>query len=91
MFSLYQCRSHKLGKPHPGFLTEAATLASIPLPPAVYPIQDSLGHLIANGSLSDLQIEGVLFAAQKHQEILPNKQRAGFFLAGQSLCSSTLI
>jgi len=52
------------------------------LPPATYPLQASLPPaIIRNGLLSALQLEGVLFACQRHQQILHDGSRAGFFLA----------
>ena len=55
--------------------------ASIELPPATFPLQDSLApELISSGKLSSLQLEGVLYAAQRHQKMLHTGERAGFFL-----------
>ncbi|CAH3176312.1 unnamed protein product, partial [Porites lobata] len=36
--------------------------------------------LFTSGKLSDLQLEGVLYACQRHQMVLANGQRAGFFI-----------
>ncbi|EIE19331.1 hypothetical protein COCSUDRAFT_19644, partial [Coccomyxa subellipsoidea C-169] len=79
------------GIPHPGEVAEAASLRqdlcplcphlSIPLPSTSYPLFDSLREDIVNeGKLSQLQLEGVLYACTKHQELLPSGQRAGFFI-----------
>lgn len=63
-------------------MTEAGTLSGVRLPPATYPLQASLPpHIISNGLLSALQLEGALYAAQRHQQILHDGSRAGFFLA----------
>lgn len=52
------------------------------LPAATYPIRDSLPpSIVRDGVLSSLQLEGCLFACQRHQQIFPNGARAGFFLA----------
>lgn len=52
------------------------------LPQATYPLRDALPNsVVEEGKLSELQLEGVLYAAQRHLKILPNKTRAGFFLA----------
>ena len=40
-----------------------------------------LGKIINDGLLSRLQLEGVLYAGQRHQKILSNGKRAGFFIA----------
>jgi P-loop containing NTP hydrolase pore-1 len=39
------------------------------------------GKIINDGLLSRLQLEGVLYAGQRHQRTLPNGRRAGFFIA----------
>ncbi|XP_065178274.1 uncharacterized protein LOC135808951 [Sycon ciliatum] len=67
--------------PHPGKIVEAASLAAQPLPPATYPLCDSLPEeLIKSGRLSALQLEGILYACQRHQVLLPSGHRAGFFI-----------
>ncbi|WAR15470.1 SBNO-like protein [Mya arenaria] len=51
-------------------------------PPDVhYPLADSLpAEIIQGGKLSSLQLEGVIQACQRHQMLLPDGQRAGFFI-----------
>jgi hypothetical protein len=69
------------GIEHPGDIAEAASLASIPLPPATYPLVDAIGDdVVDGGKLSKLQLEGVTYACQKHCEILPDGCRAGFMI-----------
>ena len=47
------------------------------LPPADYPLWDSIGDNIVNrGLLSQLQLEGVMYASMKHLQWLPSGQRA---------------
>lgn len=47
--------------------------SSIPLPSTSYPLFDSLReNIITEGKLSQLQLEGVLYACAKHQELLPS-------------------
>lgn len=66
---------------HPGDIAEAASLASIDLPPAKYPLFDALGEdFVSSGKLSKLQLEGVLYACQKHCEFAPDGKRAGFMI-----------
>ncbi|XP_033119248.1 protein FORGETTER 1-like isoform X2 [Anneissia japonica] len=68
-------------KPHPGDIVEAASLADLPSPSPTYNLQDSLpSEIITSGKLSNLQLEGILYACQKHQTILPSGYRAGFFI-----------
>ena len=69
------------GKIHPGDIAEAASLASIELPAAKYPLFDALGaEFVETGKLSKLQLEGVMYACQKHCEFAPDGKRAGFMI-----------
>ncbi len=63
-------------KPHPGSIAESSLLANIPLPSIDYPV-DVFHKAIKDGSLSSLQLEGILSASQAHQHILPDGKRAG--------------
>ncbi|XP_065056159.1 uncharacterized protein LOC135684506 [Rhopilema esculentum] len=66
---------------HPGDIVEAGSLAAQRLPAVEYDITSSFPkEVIAEGKLSDLQLEGILYACQRHQKILPNGTRAGFFI-----------
>ena len=66
---------------HPGQIVEAGSLAAQSLPNATYDLLSSLPRsAIIEGKLSDLQLEGILFACQRHLKILPNGNRAGFFI-----------
>lgn len=65
--------------PHPGDISEPASLAAVPLPASTYPLCFP-PSIIASGKLSALQLEGVLHAATKHLTWLPSGERAGFFI-----------
>jgi hypothetical protein len=82
VFSTYACRSSAAehGHPHPGDIAEPSSLSAIPLPPSSYPLWDSLGAVAAAGKLSQLQLEGVLYACTKHLTWLPSGERCGFFI-----------
>ena len=55
--------------------------SAIPLPPTDYNLFDALpSELVTSGKLSQLQLEGILYACARHQEILPSGERAGFFI-----------
>ena len=80
-----------VGRIHPGDIVEAAALEGIDPPKApslemlrgnpLYPLHESIDHgMIERGVLSRLQLESVVFAARRHQLILPTNQRAGFFI-----------
>jgi hypothetical protein len=87
VFHNYKPTTLAFGCEHPGMIVEASSLASIDLPPATFPLQESLPpELIATGQLSSLQLEGVLYACQRHQKILHTGERAGFFLGAGVLC-----
>jgi hypothetical protein len=78
IWNTYKCRSHGYGFQHPGHIVEGSALSAISLPPHTYPINNSLAHQIQRGLLSSLQIEGVIYACERHQRFLPNGRRAGF-------------
>ncbi|WIA22798.1 hypothetical protein OEZ86_009751 [Tetradesmus obliquus] len=81
VFQTYECKSIGKGKPHAGDIAEPSSLSAIPLPPSDYPLWDSLPpEVVEQGKLSQLQLEGVLYACSRHQQILPSGQRAGFFI-----------
>jgi hypothetical protein len=58
--------------------------SAIPLPPSSYPLFDAYpDSVVQQGKLSQLQLEGVLYACSRHQQILPSGERAGFFIGGE--------
>lgn len=79
-WNTYVCKSLSEGCPHPGEIVEPASLAAVLLPPLNYPILDSLKHQVEKGMISQLQLEGVAYACQKHQQVMPNGSRFGFFI-----------
>ncbi|CAM9618424.1 unnamed protein product [Scytosiphon promiscuus] len=82
VFSSYECRSlpRELGKTHPGDISEPGLLAAVALPPLTYGSEAFDGAVIDETKLSKLQLEGVLYAAQRHTHLLPDGKRAGFFI-----------
>lgn len=85
VFNEYVCYSldPEVGCAHPGAVSESAPLAAVKLPDAEYPLLQSLpARCIQEGWLSRLQLEGALFACQKHQQLLADdvSSRAGFML-----------
>ena len=55
----------------------------MPLPVTTYPLWDTLPEeVVRSGLLSRLQLEGVLHACAKHQELLPSGERCGFMIGG---------
>eukprot|EP01012_Entosiphon_sulcatum_P025959 TRINITY_DN31340_c0_g1_i1.p1 TRINITY_DN31340_c0_g1~~TRINITY_DN31340_c0_g1_i1.p1 ORF type:complete len:1169 (-),score=143.26 TRINITY_DN31340_c0_g1_i1:5-3481(-) len=84
VFVAYGSAGLNIGAPHPGAIVEALSLAAAPLPTPTYPILDSLKEAIDSGSLSSLQVEGILYACQRHLHILSSGRRAGFFIGDQT-------
>ena len=51
--------------------------SAIRLPESTYPLWDALPpEVVEQGKLSQLQLEGVLYACTKHQQFLPTGERA---------------
>ncbi|KAK2165678.1 hypothetical protein NP493_1355g00011 [Ridgeia piscesae] len=69
VFSSYKHRNILPGcRPHPGEIVEPGSLSALNLPPANYPIEDSLPQdVITSGRLSSLQLEGILYAGMGRQ------------------------
>nr|XP_054771437.1 uncharacterized protein LOC129279369 [Lytechinus pictus] len=82
VFSGYQATTVIPGAiKHPGNIVEAASLSAVPLPEPSYKLASSIPHrIIEDGKLSNLQLEGIQYACQRHQKILANGCRAGFFM-----------
>ena len=85
VFSEYTCRSIDFGSKHPSEnITESASMSGVSLPAATYPLREALGdEIIAGQKLSSLQLEGALYACQRHSRFLPGAStptRHGFFL-----------
>ena len=75
VFELYESRL-PFGCPHPGDIAESGLLSSVPLPPLAYPQEGLWGGIVERGKLSKLQLEGVLYAGQRHQLMLGDGRRA---------------
>lgn len=66
--------------PHPDPLVESTSLAATSAGEPAFPIKDTIGAVSAAKKLSTAQLEAVLMACERHQQWLPNGQRAGFLL-----------
>eukprot|EP01043_Picozoa_sp_COSAG02_P033068 COSAG02_NODE_2239_length_9411_cov_3.663552_9_plen_382_part_00 len=84
VFSEYRCRSLDYGCVHPSDnITESASMSGVLLPPALYPLRQALSTAVDRRVLSNLQLEGTLYACQRHLRFLPGAAtptRYGFFL-----------
>jgi len=78
-FVAYRPAKFKGGLPHPGNIVESASMAAVDPPEITYkPKLDP--DVLTEGRLSDLQYEAVAYAGQRHEQRLPNGNRAGFFV-----------
>lgn len=69
----------KGAKKHPAKLVESSAMSAVSSPVLTYkPHLDS--KLITDGALSDAQLENICYAGQAHTQMLPNKQRKGYFI-----------
>lgn len=82
VFSNYKFREVIPGcLPHPGDIVESGSLGAIDPLPCSYPLADSIPQeTVISGKLSGLQLEGVMYACQRHQILLGDGSRAGFFI-----------
>ena len=69
----------KIGLPHPDPVVESSTLNSVEPPDINYSL-NLPRHLIEHRNLSNLQLEGVVYACQRHEKRLANGERAGFLI-----------
>lgn len=76
-FVPYRAQRFTGGFPHPAPLVESASMAAVVPPPITYrPHLDP--EIIRRGLLSDVQLERVCYAGQRHSQRLPNGARGGF-------------
>ncbi|KFM25511.1 Strawberry notch-like protein 1 [Auxenochlorella protothecoides] len=79
VFETYQPAKLPYGFPHPDPVVETSSLSAVPPPDVKY----SLGahpELVDAGVLSALQLESVVYACQRHEQLLPDGSRCGFFI-----------
>ena len=74
----YQPAKLRVGKAHPDPVVETASLAAVEPPDISYQLH--MEDLVDAGTLSALQLESIVYACQRHQRLLPDGQRAGFFI-----------
>jgi predicted RNA methylase len=67
------------GKPHPAVIVESASMAAV-TPPDITYRPHLAAEIINDGLLSDIQLERVIYAGQRHEQRLPDGSRAGFFV-----------
>jgi predicted RNA methylase len=79
LFVSYAPAKLKGGKPHPAIIVESSSMAAV-VPPDITYRPHLAREIITEGRLSDIQIERVIYAGQRHEQRLPDGSRAGFFV-----------
>ncbi|MDX6576470.1 MAG: hypothetical protein QOE96_2423 [Blastocatellia bacterium] len=67
------------GRPHPAVIVESASMAAV-VPPDITYKPHLASEIISEGLLSNIQLERVIYAGQRHEQRLPDGSRAGFFV-----------
>ena len=67
-----------VGAAHPDPVVETASLAAVEPPDITYHLH--LDDLIQDKVLSGLQLESIVYACQRHEQLLPDNSRAGMFI-----------
>ena len=87
VFTPYQPQHYKEGQAHPDAVVETTSLSFAEMPKIGYALTLPRGLLKPKtasnpfgGALSNLQLETVLYACQRHEQRLHSGARAGFFL-----------
>lgn len=67
------------GRPHPAVIVESESMAAV-TPPDITYTPHLAPEIVREGRLSDIQLERVIYAGQRHEQRLPDGSRAGFFV-----------
>ncbi len=79
LFVPYVCAKLKGGNPHPAQIVESASMAAV-VPPDITYRPQLAPEIVTRGLLSDIQLERVIYAGQRHEQRLVDGSRAGFFI-----------
>jgi predicted RNA methylase len=79
LFVPYVPAKLKGGKPHPAVIVESASMAAV-VPPDITYRPHLNPEIISEGRLSEIQLERVIYAGQRHEQRLPDGSRGGFFV-----------
>src|SRR5438874_9122293 len=79
LFVSYAPAKLKGGKPHPAVIVESSSMAAV-VPPDITYRPHLAPEIVSEGRLSDIQLERVIYAGQRHEQRLPDGSRAGFFV-----------
>lgn len=78
IFADYRPIKLPFGRPHPDPAVETASLAAVEPPDITYQLH--IQDLVEEGKLSGLQLESIVYACQRHDQLLPSGDRCGFFI-----------
>jgi hypothetical protein len=76
---LYAPAKLKGGRPHPAVIVESSSMAAV-TPPDITHRPHLAPEIVSQGRLSDVQLERVIYAGQRHEQRLADGSRAGFFV-----------
>lgn len=79
VFVAYTPARLKGGRPHPAPIVESASMAAV-LPPEITYRPHLSREIVTEGRLSNIQLERIIYAGQRHEQRLPNGARAGFYV-----------
>lgn len=79
LFVSYSPAKLRGGKPHPAVIVESSSMAAV-VPPDITYRPHLAAEIITEGRLSDVQLERVIYAGQRHEQQLADGSRAGFFV-----------
>src|SRR2546430_15296660 len=79
LFVSYAPAKLKGARPHPAVIVESASMAAV-TPPDITYRPHLAPEIVTEGRLSDIQLERVIYAGQRHEQRLPDGSRAGFFV-----------
>jgi hypothetical protein len=79
LFLPYVPAKLKGGKPHPAVIVESASMASVTPPNITYRPHLPL-DVVTEGKLSEIQLERVIYAGQRHEQRLSTGARSGFYV-----------
>lgn len=69
----------KGGQAHPAIIVESSSMAAV-IPPEITYRPHLAKEIVSDGRLSDIQLERVIYAGQRHEQRLADGSRAGFFV-----------
>ena len=79
LFVSYTPARLKGGKSHPAMIVESSSMAAV-VPPEITYRPHLAREIVNEGLLSDIQLERVIYAGQRHEQRLGDGSRAGFFV-----------